>query len=142
MAEQVETTPVEQSDKVARAGLAEEPTSPAEAVVEPTMESTPESKKRGRPKGAADKAPRKKKVVVIEEPVAPPPEPPAPQKAAVVDKDEPPRECGSREAELAMSSPRTLMRESARHILDLKRLQGSTRKFHLGELYSKSLHRL
>ena len=50
----------------------EEPPAP---IVEP---AAPE-KKRGRPSGAKDRAPRKKKVTIVEEPLEAPPPPPEPE---------------------------------------------------------------
>ena len=124
-----------------------------EKTVEKSEEAAP--KKKGRPAGAKDKAPRKKpRVVVVEEPLESPvkkqtvsSQPPADLPAA------PPRHIDTHRAEgqtvqvapevyepPAPPSPRTVMREASRHILELKRLESSARRTHLGELYGSRLH--
>ena len=120
---------------------------------EKTVENAepPAPKKKGRPAGAKDKAPRAKKprVVVVEEPLevpqkkttesAPPDRPDAPAST---------HRTGGQTAQVAPEiyepsappSPRTVMREASRHILELKRLESSARRTHLGELYGSRLH--
>jgi hypothetical protein len=116
-----------------------------EKTVEKSEEAAP--KKKGRPAGAKDKAPRAKKprVVVVEEPLESPAktqtQPPADLPAAPL---ETPR-TGGRTVQVAPEiheppSPRTVMREASRHILELKRLESSARRTHLGELYGSRLH--
>ena len=123
--EAVETTPQKAPDNAATS-----PTNPAAEDAAP--------KKKGRPKGAADKQPRKKAVKIVEEALVHPylPEPsatsapaPAPASAAVT----PPEE------EL---TPRTILRLASRHILELNRLQTSARKSQLGEIYTRGLRGL
>ena len=119
----------------------------AKTEPEPPKPEAPEPKsKGGRPAGAKDKAPRKKKIVIVEEPIskAPPeieeaPPPPKPVKEAVkpVSVKETPRHVEAPEPE--PPSPRSILRESARHMLDLKRLNDSARKTHLQNTYTRRL---
>ena len=105
-----------------------------EEVIEkspPVVEAPAAKSKGGRPAGAKDKAPRKKKIVIVAEPIAkPPPEieeakpPPAPVKEPVrreVQFEEPAR------AHEEPPSPRTILRQSANHMLELKRLNDAAR---------------
>ena len=121
---------------------------PNEENTEPAETAT---KKRGRPKGAADKAPRKKKITVVEEPVAqaepepkpvaePPPE--AKSKPKKAEKVQAPVDTPAPAPEEPAPSPRTMMREAARHILQLQTLREATRKSHLTDTYTKKLHSL
>ena len=128
-------------------------TTPVAEPQEP-VKTEPEAKsKGGRPAGAKDKAPRKKKVVVGEdlpesraEPEnrapaksipaasssaapAPPPEPvraPEPTRAPEPAHNEPP-------------SPKAIIRQSADHILALKRLNMQARRDHLSSAYTRGL---
>ena len=107
----------------------------------------PEPKKRGRPKGAPDKAPRKKKIVIVEEAPKPevpePPAEPAPTRAAKASSStEPPPSPGMHLHEPEPPSPRTTLREASRHILQLQTLRDVARKSHLSSLYTKGLHSL
>ena len=129
-----------------------EPQEPA--VTEPTPKIEPAPKKGGRPAGAKDKAPRKKKVVVVVQELpesraepekrapaksvtaasssaapAPPPEPvraPEPTREPEPVHNEPP-------------SPRAIIRQSADHMLALKRLNMRARKDHLSSAYTRGL---
>ena len=129
-------------------------TTPITEVVEPQEKAItePTPKKGGRPAGAKDKAPRKKKVVVVAEDLpesrtepekraraksvtaasssaAPEPEPlRAPEfvRAPEPVREEPP-------------SPRSIIRQSANHMLELKRLNMQARKNHLGSTYTRGL---
>ena len=121
-------------------------TEPAVAKTEPEPPKTeaPEPKsKGGRPAGAKDKAPRKKKLVIVEEPISKPEieeaPPPKPVKEAVkpMPVKETPRHVEAPEPE--PPSPRSILRESARHMLDLKRLNDSARKTHLQNTYTRRL---
>ena len=123
-------------------GVIEKPessTQPVEAIVE-----TPPKKKGGRPAGSKDKAPRRKKIV--EEPIVkelPKPEPAQPPKAEPQPKAEPKAEPQPRAPPPSPQpeplTPRTLIRESARHMLELKRLNESARKSHLQNVYTRRL---
>ena len=123
-------------------GVIEKPESssqPAEPVVE-----KPSKNKGGRPAGSKDKAPRRKKIV--EEPIVqelPKPEPVQPPKAEPQPKAEPKAEPQPRapppSPEPEPLTPRTLIRESARHMLELKRLNESARKSHLQNVYTRRL---
>ena len=143
MAEEVSTTP---DNSATIAEKVEKSVENVAKTVEKSEEVAP--KKKGRPAGAKDKAPRAKKprVVVVEEPLEPPPkpqtQPPADLPAA------PPRHIEKQTVQVAPEiheppeppSPRTVMREASRHILELKRLESSARRTHLGELYGSRLH--
>jgi len=148
MAEEVSTTP---DNSATIAEKAEKPVENVKKTAEKSEEVAP--KKKGRPAGAKDKAPRAKKprVVVVEEPLESPAktqtQPPASLPAA------PPRHiethrAGGQTVQVAPEiheppappSPRTVMREASRHILELKRLESSARRTHLGELYGSRLH--
>ena len=126
-------------------------TTPVAEPQEPAKTEPAAKSKGGRPAGAKDKAPRKKKVVIVEEDVpesrtehekrssaksntaassssAPSPEPvqtPEPVRAP-----EPVRE---------PPSPRSIMRQSANHMLELKRLNDAARKTHLQSTYTRRL---
>ena len=123
---------------------------PAESPAAEPAESA--AKKRGRPKGAADKAPRapKKKAVVVEEPIHKEPEkPPEPEKTpekpkrtrAPRPKTEavatPPTPTEAREPD--PPSPRTTLRDAAHHILQLQSLRANTRRTHLADAYTRNL---
>ena len=146
MAEEVSTIP---DNSATIAEKVEKPAETVEKNVEKSEEAAP--KKKGRPAGAKDKAPRAKKprVVVVEEPLEAPvkkqtesSQPPADLPAA------PPRHIEKQTVQVAPEiqeppappSPRTVMREASRHILELKRLESSARRTHLGELYGSRLH--
>ena len=141
MAEEVSTTP---DNSATIAEKVENPVENVEKTVEKSEEAAP--KKKGRPAGAKDKAPRAKKprVVVVEEPLEAPvrkqtvsSQPPADLPAAPL---ETPRAAPEIHEPPAPPSPRTVLREASRHILELKRLESSARRTHLGELYAGRLH--
>jgi len=145
MPEKLETKP----EKIEELKTESEP-APA-VVVEPVEPRRSQGcllpQKRGRPAGAKDRAPRKKKVDIIEEPIAEPiVEPivePVPKKAK---KASLPRlDADFEKNEIVLPpppSPRTVLREASRHILELKRLESSSRRANLYEMYSRNLHRL
>ena len=127
-----------------------EKTEPVIAKTEPVVEKpepvveNPPKKKGGRPAGSKDKAPRRKKIV--EEPIVqelPKQEPAQPPKAEPQPKAEPKAEPQPRapppSPEPEPLTPRTLIRESARHMLELKRLNESARKSHLQNVYTRRL---
>jgi len=131
--EKSETTPEGVIEKSASS------TQPVEAIVE-----NPPKKKGGRPAGSKDKAPRRKKIV--EEPIVqelPKPEPAQPPKAEpqpkAETKAEPQPKAPPPSPEPEPLTPRTLIRESARHMLELKRLNESARKSHLQNVYTRRL---
>ena len=153
MAEEVSTIP---DNSATIAEKVEKPAENVEKTVEKSEDAAP--KKKGRPAGAKDKAPRAKKprVVVVEEPLEAPvktqsargqtvsSQPPADLPAAPL---ETPR-AGGRTVQVAPEiheppappSPRTVMRQASMHILELKRLDSTARRTHLGELYAGRLH--
>ena len=111
--------------------------------------STPEAapvlapKKMGRPAGAKDRAPRKKKITIVEEPlVETKPEPAESPKTAPPQKQTAPPPSPVVELAPEPPSPRTVLREASRNILELKRLEGSVRKTNLREIYSRGLRGL
>ena len=113
-----------------------------EAPVEAPPNPAPK-KKAGRPAGAKDKAPRRKTLKIVEEPIVkepPKPEPaqPAP-KAEPEPKAEPKPEAKPSNPTPEPMSPQSLLRESARHMLELKRLNDSARKSHLQSMYTRRL---
>ena len=109
----------------------------------PIVEAPAAKSKGGRPAGAKDKAPRKKKIVIVEEPIAKAPveiEKPKPQPEPV--KEPVRREVQFQEPTRAQEeppSPRTIIRQSANHMLEFKRLNDAARKTHLQHAYTRRL---
>ena len=107
-----------------------EPEEPVQAE-----EPQPEPKKRGRPAGAKDRAPRKK-IKIVAEPLAPPEEPepsepsqpsqPSQLEQAPEPMPEPPR-------------PRTLHRQAAELILHLNNQRSEARRAQMRDMYTKNL---
>ena len=116
---------------------------PAPMVEEP---AEPE-KKRGRPSGAKDRAPRKKKVTIVEEPLEAPPPPPEPETPKPRTKPAPkatPQFDISVEPHAEIEdppSPRSVMRSATMIILQLRELTERAKKAHWEEQYTKKLHR-
>ena len=111
-----------------------------ETSIEAASEPAPK-KKAGRPAGAKDKAPRRKKIVeepIVKEPPKPETAQPTP-KAEPEPKAEPKPEPKPASPEPESLSPRALIRESARHMLELKRLNDTARKTHLQSAYTRRL---
>jgi len=114
---------------------------PARKPAEPAKSQPvePDPKKRGRPSGAKDREPRRKKLIIVEEPVSEPkqtaaiPEKPSPQAAPA------PQPVVHEREEL---SPRTLIREASRRIVELKRMEANTRRSRVHDVYSRNLHTL
>ena len=116
------------------------------------------SQQRRLPKNVADPREQPTKPLgrstVVEEPVAqaepepkpvaePPPEAKSkPKKAEVKPKVQAPVDTPAPAPEEPPPSPRTMMREAARHILQLQTLREATRKSHLTDTYTKKLHSL
>ena len=139
-----------------------EPENP-ETIVENAENAIDNSvKKRGRPAGSKDKAPRKKKIVVVEEDVSEPPalppalpEPPAetsthidvkPPKTAKAPKAIPSRIEKPQPEPPALPpalpeqlSPGTVMHEASQHILKLKSISAQARKDHIYQTYTAKL---
>ena len=107
---------------------------PPEPVPSEPKEEEPAPKRRGRPEGAKDRAPRKKKVVVVEEDIQAPQNTPEPE--APVQTPAPPVQTPEPD------SPRTLIRNAADHILKLKSVTRMARRTHLQDEYTKRLHSL
>ena len=114
-----------------------EPPLPPSTDPEPEPPKQPEPKRRGRPEGAKDRAPRKKKAVVIVEEDAPQNTPEPEAAAAPVQTPAPPVQ-----APEEPDSPRTLIRNAADHILKLKNVTKAARKAQLQDEYTKRLHSL
>ena len=114
---------------------------PASQPSEPVVEK-PTKSKGGRPAGSKDKAPRRK-TKIVEEPIVkelPKPEPVQPEpKTEPKPKAEPQPEPKPSNPEPQPLSPRSLIRESARHMLELKRLNDTARKSHLQNAYTRGL---
>ena len=132
----MEEAPVEKIDAAAGPAASNEP------EPEPIPVDAPAAapKKRGRPAGVKDSAPRKKRVAVIVEPLAPPSAsapsvPPAPTQAAPAPRPEV-------AAPASPPSPRTMLRDASRHILQLQRLKDDTRKSYMQSAYTQHLHAL
>ena len=114
------------------------------------------SKRRGRPAGSKDKAPRKKKIVVVEaevsEPVVPPEEEPKPPPKVSPKTPKPPSKRAQSSAEpeeqpsaqpseqVEPLSPNTIVREASRHILKLKSISAQARRDHIFQTYTSKLH--
>ena len=128
-------------------------TTPVAEPQEPAKTEPAAKSKGGRPAGAKDKAPRKKKVVIVEEEVpqkhqkttptktVDTPQPSAPT-SAPAPTPEPTRVAEpARASEPAREppSPRSIMRQSANHMLELKRLNDAARKTHLQSTYTRRL---
>lgn len=106
---------------------------PSEPLVEKPIKN-----KGGRPAGSKDKAQRRKKIIEVPIKELPKPEPIQPEpKAEPKPKAEPEPKPPKPESE--PMSPRSLIRESARHMLELKRLNDSARKSHLQNAYTRRL---
>ena len=112
---------------------------PDSRPVEPIVEKLVK-KKGGRPAGSKDKAPRRK---IIEQPIIqelPNPEPAhPPPKAQPEPKPQPQPEAKPADPTPEPLSPRTLLQESARHMLRLERLNQTARKSHLQNIYTNRL---
>jgi len=106
-----------------------EPEEPVQA------EPQPEPKKRGRPAGAKDRAPRKK-IKIVAEPLAPPEEP---------EPSEPSQPSQPSQLEQAPEpvpeppSPRTLHRQAAELILHLNNQRSEARRAQMRDMYTKNL---
>jgi hypothetical protein len=141
MAENAETIP-ENANNGEQSESIEPVVAPARKPAEPAKSQSvePDPKKRGRPSGAKDREPRRKKLIIVEEPVSEPkqtaviPEKPTPSAAPAA-----PQPVVSEREEL---SPRTLIREASRRIVELKRMEANTRRSRVHDVYSRNLHTL
>ena len=125
----------EQSEQV----LENEPTIAEQA---PSEEAIPEPKRRGRPAGAKDKAPRKprERTRIIEEPPTPPPPPPTPAapKATRVAKAREERVAEPAREPTPMS-PRTMFRVASDHIATLHNERESARRAYWQDAIARTL---
>ena len=116
------------------------------------VEAAPAPKKRGRPPGSRDTAPRKPRVRIVEEPPTPPPEPPpAPEPPAPKRTPKPkvaPREATQAPREVAQApqrevapemSPRTMFRVASQHIATLQTERENARRQYWQDTISRSL---
>ena len=110
---------------------------PTIAEQAPAEEAIPEPKKRGRPAGAKDKAPRKPRTRIIEEPPTPPPTPAPPKAARVAKAREEPRVEAAREP--APMSPRTMFRVASDHIATLHSERESARRAYWQDAIARTL---
>ena len=110
----------EESEPVASEPVAPEP-------------AQPEPKKRGRPPGAKDRAPRRK-IKIVAEPLAPPeePEPSEPSQPSQPSQLE-------HEPVPEPPSPRTLHRQAAELILHLNNQRSEARRAQMRDMYTKNL---
>ena len=104
-------------------------------VPETTPKPKAEPKKTGRPAGAKDKLPRNKKIEIVEEKLAS-------REPAAVEAPVQVQHVQESRIEYEPPSPRTTLREASRHILELQRLNISTRKSYLESTYTKGLRSL
>ena len=108
-----------------------------EQAEEPALEpAQPEPKKRGRPAGAKDKAPRKK-IKIVAQPLAPPEEdlseePEQPSQPSQSSQPAP-------EPVPQPPSPRTLHRQAAELILHLNNQRSEARRAQMRDMYTKNL---
>ena len=93
-----------------------------------------EEKKKGRPAGAKDKAPRKKKIVIVEEPLHVPPREPR-RKA-----EEPPEVLRAPVHEPEPPSPRTIYRAATRHVMHAQNQKIDARRTQIQQTYTQKLH--
>ena len=140
MAENAETIP-ENASNGEQSESIEPVAAPARKPAEPAKSQPvePDPKKRGRPSGAKDREPRRKKLIIVEEPVSEPK-----QTAAIPEKPSPPAAPAAPQPvvyEREELSPRTLIREASRRIVELKRMEANTRS-RVHDVYSRNLHTL
>ena len=105
----------------------------------PSEEAIAEPKRRGRPAGAKDKAPRKprERTRIIEEPPTPPPPPPAPKVArAAKPREERVAEPPAREP--TPMSPRTMFRVASDHIASLHTERETARRAYWQDAIARS----
>ena len=116
---------------------------PAAPVAEATSMPPPAPKKKGRPTGSKDAAPRtrRKPVEVRIEPLEapePPPPPrastPRPARPEILEKEAPPPP----EIE-EPPSPRTMLRETSRHLMQLRNIVHQNKKSSMGDAYAQKL---
>ena len=100
-------------------------------------EIIPEPKKRGRPSGAKDRAPRKKTIKIVAEPLQPeePREEPAQEPALEPAQASQPLPVQAPEP----PSPRTLHRQAAELILHMNNHRSEARRATLRDMYTKNL---
>ena len=142
MAENAETIPEnanngEKSESIEPAPVVAPAKKPSEPAKSQPIE--PDPKKRGRPSGPKDREPRRKKVIIVEEPVSEPK-----QTTAIPEKPSPPAAPAPQPVvyEREELSPRTLIREASRRIVELKRMEANTRRSRVHDVYSRNLHTL
>ena len=102
--------------------------------IEETVAKT-EEKKKGRPAGAKDKAPRKKKIVIVEEPIHVP-VPREPRQKAVG----PPEVPRAPEPQPEPPSPRTIYRAATRHVMHAQNQKIDARRTQIQQTYTQKLH--
>ena len=104
----------------------------AEAIVEPIVDIVAEKEEPAapvveeKPPEPVEPAPKARAKAT---PKAPPEEPPTPLPRYHVSFEEP-----------APQSPRTMLREASKHILNLRTLADQARRTHLQDIYTKKLH--
>jgi hypothetical protein len=107
----------------------------------------PKPKQKGRPPGSKDaiKRTRKPPIQVRIEPLEPEPEP-KPEPKPRERTPRPPRESHvmstEHEIEEPTLSPRSMLRETSRHLITLRGLVHDTRKTTLATMYTQNLHRV
>ena len=116
---------------------------PEKAEKEETIDPAP--KKRGRPAGSKDSAPRKPRVKIVEEPPTPPPEPvpdPPPEPAKKARVKQPVAETPPAPTAVAAApplSPRSVFRHASDHIATLQSQREQARKAYWMDAVSRTL---
>ena len=103
-------------------------------IEEMVAKTESEEKKKGRPAGAKDKAPRKKKIVIVEEPIHVP-VPREPRR-----KTEEPPEVPRPVPEPEPPSPRTMYRAATRHVMHAQNQKIDARRTQIQQTYTQKLH--
>ena len=124
-----ETTPDILENAPENEEIQSEPVASEPVASEPAQ---PEPKKRGRPAGAKDKAPRKK-IKIVAEPLAPH------EEEVSEEPEQPSQPSQSLQPEPVPPSPRTLHRQAAELILHLNNQRSEARRAQMRDMYTKNL---
>ena len=102
-------------------------------IEETVAKTESEEKKKGRPAGAKDKAPRKKNIVIVEEPIhVPVPREPRQKKEDTPEVPKAP--------EPEPPSPRTIYRAATRHVMHAQNQKIDARRTQIQQTYTQKLH--
>ena len=103
-------------------------------IEETVAKTESEEKKKGRPAGAKDKAPRKKKIVIVEDPIH------VPVQMEPRRKTEEPPEVPRPVPEPEPPSPRTMYRAATRHVMHAQNQKIDARRTQIQQTYTQKLH--